>query len=57
MDTVEMPLPMPEKSKGERMWARVLSCYSATSSSDVTVYDTPCRVDMGNVGGYRSWKV
>ena len=25
MDTVEMSLPMPEKSKGEKMWARVLS--------------------------------
>ena len=25
-------------------------CYSATSGSVVTVYDTPCRVDMGNVG-------
>ena len=25
-------------------------CYSATSGIAVTVYDTPCRVDMGNVG-------
>ena len=25
-------------------------CYSATSGADVTDYDTPCRVDMGNVG-------
>ena len=25
MDTVEMSLPMPEKSKGEKMWASVLS--------------------------------
>ena len=25
-------------------------CYSTTSGSDVTVYDTLCRVDMGNVG-------
>ena len=24
--------------------------YSAASGSDGTVYDTPCRVDMGNVG-------
>ena len=26
--------------------------YSAASGSDGTVYDTPCRVDMGNVGLY-----
>ena len=25
-------------------------CYSATLGIAVTVYDTPCRVDMGNVG-------
>ena len=25
-------------------------CYSAISGIDVTVYDTPCRADMGNVG-------
>ena len=28
-------------------------CYSATSGADVTDYDTPCRVDMGNVGPVR----
>ena len=27
-------------------------CYSATLGIAVTVYDTPCRVDMGNVGLY-----
>ena len=27
MGTVEMSLPEPEKSKGEKMWARVLSRY------------------------------
>ena len=27
-------------------------CYSATLGIAVTVYDTPCRVDMGNVGSY-----
>ena len=25
-------------------------CYSATLGADVTLYGTPCRVDMGNVG-------
>ena len=28
--------------------------YSAASGSDSTVYDTPCRVDMGNVGSIDS---
>ena len=35
MDTVEMSLPMPEKSKGEKMWASVLRAALALPGSKV----------------------
>ena len=35
MDTVETPLPMPEKSKGEKMWARVLRASLALPGAKV----------------------
>ena len=35
---------------GLALMITAMLCYSATSSSSVAEYGTPCRVDMGNVG-------
>ena len=35
----------------------IVLCYAATSGIAVADYGKPCRVDMGNVGGYISLTV
>ena len=48
--TVRYQEPKQSRTTSLALMITTVLCYSATSGSDVAVYDTPCRVDMGNVG-------